>query len=760
MAVAAGFTFTSSFPFLLSVKSLVLLLLTLCYWKTSYGLQGAKSGVDGKDLHYHVLHASSLLPSAVCNSSKALPEKSPLQVVHKHGPCYQLNQDKAKKPPTHAEALFQDQARVSSTGFLTLGKSRGSLKSVKFTPLSTRLIHPSFFGLDITGINVGGENLSILASVFTNSGAIIDSATVITRLPPAAYAALRSAFRERMSQYPMAKKLSILETCYDFSNYKSVDIPNISFFFRGDVEVAIPLEGTVVDNGDSQIRYKGDQAAIVSIRKTRAETGLVKMATSIFSNLFSFLLPVFLIFFLLPHFSKNSFALQGKISTQGTKGLRHIHIIQTSSLLPSTVCNSSAKAMNKKSSLEVVHKRGPCFQTDQDGANAPSNEEILSQDQARVDWIHSRLSMNNSMEEIDAVTVPTKIGISVGTLNYLVTVGFGTPPVKYALVFDTGSHFTWIQCEPCAGFCHDQVEPIFNPSKSKSYANISCRTPTCNQISVEAMQKGCLTSTCVYRIAYGDSSTSAGFLAKEKLTISRSDVFQSYLFGCGQENQFRRGNRVAGIIGLGRGKFSFVSQTAKKYNKIFSHCLPSDDCLTGYLSFGNTKLPREIKFTPMAKTFRNTPFYGLDIIGIKVRGHRVPIKSSVFKTAGAIIDSGTVITRLPPTAYAQFKAEYQKWMTRYPRAPPLSILDTCYDFSGYDVIATPAVSVIFHGGVEVDIHLSGILYMRNVSQACLAFAKNKDAHDEAIFGNFQQKTYEVVYDDVKGRVGFLPGGCP
>lgn len=278
-------------------------------------------------------------------------------------------------------------------------------------------------------------------------------------------------------------------------------------------------------------------------------------------------------------------------------------------------------------------------------------------------------------------------------------------------------------------------------------------------VNVE-MQQGCLTSTCLYKISYGDSSYSVGFLAKEKLTISRSDVFPSYLFGCGQDNRFLSGNRVAGLIGLGRGKFSFVSQTAKKYNKIFSHCLPSDDSLTGYLRFGNTKLPKAmIKFTPMDKSFKSTPFYGLDIIGINVGGRRVPIKSSVFKTSGAIIDSGTVITRLPPAAYAQLKAKYQKWMRNYPRAPPLSILDTCYDFSRSEVIVTPSVSIVFNGGVEVDIDFRGILYMRNASQVCLAFVKNKDARDVAIFGNFQQKTYEVVYDDVKGRVGFAPNGC-
>ena len=29
----------------------------------------------------------------------------------------------------------------------------------------------------------------------------------------------------------------------------------------------------------------------------------------------------------------------------------------------------------------------------------------------------------------------------------------------------------------------------------------------------------------------------------------------------------------------------------------------------------------------------------------------------------------------------------------------------------------------------------------------------------SIFGNFQQKTYTIVFDGAKERIGFAPGGC-
>ncbi|PKU78728.1 hypothetical protein MA16_Dca000071 [Dendrobium catenatum] len=40
--------------------------------------------------------------------------------------------------------------------------------------------------------------------------------------------------------------------------------------------------------------------------------------------------------------------------------------------------------------------------------------------------------------------------------------------------------------------------------------------------------------------------------------------------------------------------------------------------------------------------------------------------------------------------------------------------------------------------------------------SCLAFAAAKGV---TIIGNWQQKTFDVVYDVGKGRIGFAGGGC-
>ena len=101
------------------------------------------------------------------------------------------------------------------------------------------------------------------------------------------------------------------------------------------------------------------------------------------------------------------------------------------------------------------------------------------QDQVRADSIHSTISLNS----LEKTSLQSKPGISIGTGKYQVSMGFGSPKTVLSLVFDTASQLTWTQCQPCSGYCYDQREPIFNPSKSSSYTNILCPSATCNQIS-------------------------------------------------------------------------------------------------------------------------------------------------------------------------------------------------------------------------------------------------------------------------------------
>ncbi|XP_010928895.2 aspartyl protease family protein At5g10770-like [Elaeis guineensis] len=430
------------------------------------------------------------------------------------------------------------------------------------------------------------------------------------------------------------------------------------------------------------------------------------------------------------------------------------HTIDIQTLLPRDVCSSTEASPSpspSRASLKVVHRHGPCspLRLKQN----PDHKQMLDRDQSRVNAIHTRTTTNADLQANAANSIPAHTGDSLGTGNYVVTVGFGTPRRDQSVIFDTGSDVTWIQCRPCPS-CYQQREPVFDPSHSSTYANISCSSSYCSELDLSS----CTSSTCVYGVQYGDNSYTTGFLAQDTLTLTSSQVLSNFRFGCGENNDGLFGE-AAGLLGLGREKVSIVSQAFPKFGGVFAYCLPSTSSSTGYLTFGGGSTFSNVKFTPML-TGRNTPsHYYLDLVAIYVGGQRLSISPTVFSDAGTIIDSGTVISRLPPAAYSALRSAFRQLMSRYKSAPALSILDTCYDFSGYSQISIPTVALQFGGGITTILDSSGILYVASKSQACLAFAGNSGAKDVGIIGNVQQRKFNVVYDVAKKAIGFSPNGC-
>ena len=122
--------------------------------------------------------------------------------------------------------------------------------------------------------------------------------------------------------------------------------------------------------------------------------------------------------------------------------------------------------------------------------------------------------------------------------------------------------------------------------------------------------------------------------------------------------------------------------------------------------------------------------------------------------AGLVVDSRTVITRLPPTAYQALRAAFRGRMGAYRPAPPRGNLDTCYDFAGAFFVVPPRVELVLERGNVLELDRSGVLF-----HDCLAFAPNSDDRMPGILGNVQQQTMEVLYDVAGGAVGFRRGAC-
>ncbi|KAJ6354794.1 hypothetical protein OIU77_005402 [Salix suchowensis] len=434
-------------------------------------------------------------------------------------------------------------------------------------------------------------------------------------------------------------------------------------------------------------------------------------------------------------------------AVDGTRA--YFHALKISSLPSSDVCKESSKAPNEgSSSLKLVHKFGPCNPHRTSAAPASSFTEILRRDKLRVDSIiQARRSMNltSSAEHVKS-SVPFYI-LSAPASDYIVNVEIGTPKKEVPLIFDTGSSLIWTQCKPCKA-CYPEA-PVFDPTKSTSFKALPCSSTQC-----QLLRQGCSSSKCTYKIAYVDNSSSAGIYATETISFNhlRYD-FKNILIGCSSQVSDDSDGQ-SGIMGLNRSPLSFSSQTANIYNNLFSYCIPSNPESTGHLTFGG-KVSNDVKFSPISKTSLSSD-YDIKMTGISVGGRRLLIDASAFKIA-SIIDSGAVFTRLPPKAYSTLRSLFREMMKGFPLSDQDIFLDTCYDFSNYSNVAIPSISVFFQDGVEMDIDVSGIMFPVGSKVYCLGFAELDE--EVSIIGNFQQKTYTVVFDGVKERIGFAPGGC-
>ncbi|KAI4302184.1 hypothetical protein MLD38_037965 [Melastoma candidum] len=374
-----------------------------------------------------------------------------------------------------------------------------------------------------------------------------------------------------------------------------------------------------------------------------------------------------------------------------------------------------------------------------------------------LDKVGKRIRRHQSNNAGPPVSNPTMSGASSEAAIFLVTVGLGTPPVTLQLELSTGSDWTWTQCTPCATSCYSQTDPYFNPSYSTSYANVSCSSSTCTLFSGPSNPVPCSGQTCDYSIIYGDGSNSTGWVATDTLTLGSDLMIPNYLFGCGQNNGLYAGS-FDGFLGLANTSVSLVSQTTSQFGKYFAYCLPYSSDSTGFLTFGGSNSTGFI-FTPLVLLPQYPYLYGIQIIGISVGGIPLPASSlNLLVNAHAIIDSGTVITRLPPTVYDALRTAVRASLANYTTAPAVSILDTCYDFSKVQTIPDPNIGISFQG-VGLTLGTTGAFYVVSSSQRCLAFAANGDDSDLIIYGNIQQRTWEIAYDVAGGSLGFSPNAC-
>ncbi|XP_027926853.1 aspartyl protease family protein At5g10770-like [Vigna unguiculata] len=375
---------------------------------------------------------------------------------------------------------------------------------------------------------------------------------------------------------------------------------------------------------------------------------------------------------------------------------------------------------------------------------------------------HIRKTTSRHIEDSSETQVPLISGVKFQTLNYIVSVGLGSQ--NMTMIVDTGSDLTWVQCEPCLS-CYNQKGPLFKSSNSTSFQSILCNSTTCQSLQSGTGNSGACDSnpsSCDYVVNYGDGSYTRGELGFEKLSFGGISV-SNFVFGCGRNNKGLFGG-ASGIMGLGRSELSMISQTNATFGGVFSYCLPSiRNGASGSLVMGNQsevfKNVTPIAYTRMVPNLQLSTFYILNLTGIDVGG--VALQNLSFGNGGVILDSGTVISRLAPSVYNAVKAKFLEEFSGFPSAPGFSILDTCFNLTGYEEVNIPTISMHFEGNAELNVDATGIFYLvkEDASRVCLALASVSDEYEMGIIGNYQQRNQRVIYDAKLSKVGFAAEAC-
>ncbi|XP_008782021.1 aspartyl protease AED3-like [Phoenix dactylifera] len=403
------------------------------------------------------------------------------------------------------------------------------------------------------------------------------------------------------------------------------------------------------------------------------------------------------------------------------------------------------------STLRVLHAFGPCSPFHPSTSWEDTVLDLLSRDDSRLIYLASLATARRSF-------VPIAPGRQVlQTPTYVVRARLGTPPQPLLLALDTSSDVAWLPCSGCTGCPYSAVAPLFDTSRSTTHRPVPCGAPPCWQVPNPSCPFG--SAACGFNLTYGSSSLVAS-LAQDSLSVA-SDVVPGYTFGCLQKTT---GPSVPpqGLLGLGRGPLSFLSQTKNLYASTFSYCLPSFKSLnfSGTLRLGPVGQPYRIKTTPLRSNPHRSSLYYVDMVGIRV-GRKVvdiPPAALAFDAAtggGTIFDSGTMFTRLVAPAYVAVRDEFRRRVRG--KVTSLGGFDTCYN----GPFVAPAITFMFVG-MNVTLPADNYLIHSTAgSITCLAMAATPDNVNSVlnVIANMQQMNHRVLFDVPNGRLGVARERC-
>ncbi|KAM7520277.1 hypothetical protein LguiB_019239 [Lonicera macranthoides] len=351
--------------------------------------------------------------------------------------------------------------------------------------------------------------------------------------------------------------------------------------------------------------------------------------------------------------------------------------------------------------------------------------------------------------------------------EYLMNVSIGTPPFGILGIADTGSDLTWTQCPPCIQ-CFKQNSPLFNPKNSSTYKNVPCNSRPCAAVGTTTCSPN---NYCGYRYSYGDRSFTQGDIAVDSFTFGstsgRPITIPNVVFGCGHENGGTFNEFSSGIVGLGGGPLSIISQLKDSINGKFSYCLVplNEQSKTSKINFGSNAVVSGsgVVSTPLIAKSPSTYYY-LNLEKITVGNETLEVKASSNarkqgdSEGNIIIDSGTTLTVLPPDLYSDLESKVKESVNEDPTNDSQGLFSLCYSIGDNGEVQNLNLpNITFHfTGADVDLTAAETFLEVEEGLVCLTIVPNDEL---SIFGNLSQMNFLVGYDLVKKHVYFKRTDC-
>ncbi|XP_026416124.1 aspartic proteinase CDR1-like [Papaver somniferum] len=453
----------------------------------------------------------------------------------------------------------------------------------------------------------------------------------------------------------------------------------------------------------------------------------------------------------------------------------------------------SVTAVNPKKgfSMRMIHidsKESPLYP----GAHLTRGERLqrlFKQSKAQARYIKSQILLRNNATLSMNPNIARLPVVYEQRLLYVAKVGLGTFPgrrqsfMNYNLMIDSGSDQIWLQCEGAAK-SFNQDMPLYPWKSSTTYHPIPCNThPLCKGDKCNA------DGQCTYVTEYMTGSVTSGIFAEEKFTLGSdtggTESIQLHM-GCGffQQNfeKFIGNNHlvgkpdlIAGILGLGSGKWSFLNQLGVAGQGKFSYCFetfnPNIEGSNTYLRFGADAtiggVLQKVHTTPIVVPEFETSLYYLNLEDISVGNKRVGFPRNAFKqnnrrVGGAIIDSGAPISIMYKNHFDRVadlvKEHFNRIGIEYIGSQ--ECFNVCFRLRGrFDITNYPSITFHFQQANYVVPDYKANFVMTSMEIVCLGIFRGQTDTPAFTLGAMQQTNKRILYNIMDRSLSFATEYC-